>query len=331
MDLHYSQTRSIWQNANGCFTTLWIYTILKPGSKLDYAFIVSLAYGFTLFSNADKSERNFSQVSLPYGFTLFSNQNTVTSSSQSVSLPYGFTLFSNLIIVETGKMCVSLPYGFTLFSNSVASLISVLYVSLPYGFTLFSNQALTFDLGCLVSLPYGFTLFSNHEHGINYGLFVSLPYGFTLFSNERYASVQISLVSLPYGFTLFSNFVVIYYAVFTFHYLMDLHYSQTWLWRANNQRGFTTLWIYTILKRNSVFLCFCTSFTTLWIYTILKPSRGVHTEARFVSLPYGFTLFSNPNYRYCNWQEFHYLMDLHYSQTSNKLRPLYSAGQIHKI
>ena len=28
---------------------------------------------------------------------------------------------------------------------------------------------------------------------------------------------------------------------------------------------------------------------------------------------------------------FHYLMDLHYSQTSNKLRPLYSAGQIHKI
>ena len=28
---------------------------------------------------------------------------------------------------------------------------------------------------------------------------------------------------------------------------------------------------------------------------------------------------------------FHYLMNLHYSQTSNKLRPLYSAGQIHKI
>ena len=28
---------------------------------------------------------------------------------------------------------------------------------------------------------------------------------------------------------------------------------------------------------------------------------------------------------------FYYLMDLHYSQTSNKLRPLYSAGQIHKI
>ena len=30
-------------------------------------------------------------------------------------------------------------------------------------------------------------------------------------------------------------------------------------------------------------------------------------------------------------EAFHYLMDLHYSQTSNKLRPLYSAGQIHKI
>ena len=50
-------------------------------------------------------------------------------------------------------------------------------------------------------------------------------------------------------------------------------------------------------------------FTTLWIYTILKHD-------------------CNHDYSAC---EFHYLMDLHYSQTSNKLRPLYSAGQIHKI
>ena len=72
-----------------------------------------------------------------------------------------------------------------------------------------------------------------------------------------------------------------------------------------------------------------------------------------VSLPYGFTLFSNSTvntdglywFHYLmdlhysqtganiikSGDAFHYLMDLHYSQTSNKLRPLYSAGQIHKI
>ena len=57
----------------------------------------------------------------------------------------------------------------------------------------------------------------------------------------------------------------------TFHYLMDLHYSQTatrkWAFRA----GFTTLWIYTILKRENTETPKYNCFTTLWIYTILKP------------------------------------------------------------
>ena len=33
-----------------------------------------------------------------------------------------------------------------------------------------------------------------------------------------------------------------------FHYLMDLHYSQTRAERNIRRLGFTTLWIYTILK-----------------------------------------------------------------------------------
>ena len=38
----------------------------------------------------------------------------------------------------------------------------------------------------------------------------------------------------------------------TFYYLMDLHYSQTRLLRKRRQWGFTTLWIYTILKHRQV-------------------------------------------------------------------------------
>ena len=94
---------------------------------------------------------------------------------------------------------------------------------------------------------------------------------------------------------------------------MDLHYSQTHTRILPHAVCFTTLWIYTILKQN------CTksvqgqfhylmdlhysqtcrpaggcsqSFTTLWIYTILKPAAGDY-GVNFVSLPYGFTLFSN--------------------------------------
>ena len=55
-----------------------------------------------------------------------------------------------------------------------------------------------------------------------------------------------------------------------FHYLMDLHYSQTMC--ANNPQChcFTTLWIYTILKQGQTLLLLDICFTTLWIYTILK-------------------------------------------------------------
>ena len=75
---------------------------------------------------------------------------------------------------------------------------------------------------------------------------------------------------------------------------MDLHYSQT-------------------VRELHVLKLHC--FTTLWIYTILKhvDSQGKETQ---VSLPYGFTLFSNMSVWAWSIVEFHYLMDLHYSQTT---------------
>ena len=88
-----------------------------------------------------------------------------------------------------------------------------------------------------------------------------------------------------------------------------------------HQARFTTLWIYTILKRY-FFLCvlfFC--FTTLWIYTILKLDFTKKQKTP-VSLPYGFTLFSNQGLNVYEWDPFHYLMDLHYSQTQLLLHSL---------
>ena len=59
-----------------------------------------------------------------------------------------------------------------------------------------------------------------------------------------------------------------------------------------NYHGFTTLWIYTILKLLSQCISEYIGFTTLWIYTILK-RLITPRQSEAVSLPYGFTLFSN--------------------------------------
>ena len=56
-----------------------------------------------------------------------------------------------------------------------------------------------------------------------------------------------------------------------FHYLMDLHYSQTKRVGVHIGLCFTTLWIYTILKHFVLAVLQKYRFTTLWIYTILKP------------------------------------------------------------
>ena len=82
--------------------------------------------------------------------------------------------------------------------------------------------------------------------------------------------------------------------LFLFHYLMDLHYSQTSKLPVGGLVCFTTLWIYTILKHFEAKKTGMSCFTTLWIYTILKPN-----------VPGSYFV-----------RQFHYLMDLHYSQTS---------------
>ena len=89
------------------------------------------------------------------------------------------------------------------------------------------------------------------------------------------------LMDLHYSQTVFVHLL----AFSRFHYLMDLHYSQTTNSLSTVSTGFTTLWIYTILKRSHLAgrpLC---CFTTLWIYTILKlPERSSAAAGRFTTL-----------------------------------------------
>ena len=104
MDLHYSQTINSYTSKCMCFTTLWIYTILKPAVFASRTGTVSLPYGFTLFSNKVGQWLDTLNVSLPYGFTLFSNWLSSSSKALLVSLPYGFTLFSNYYITSSYRI-----------------------------------------------------------------------------------------------------------------------------------------------------------------------------------------------------------------------------------
>ena len=53
MKLHYSQTLHLWWYRHLRFTTLWNYTILKPGTLCWHSCKVLLPYEITLFSNSD--------------------------------------------------------------------------------------------------------------------------------------------------------------------------------------------------------------------------------------------------------------------------------------
>ena len=109
-------------------------------------------------------------------------------------------------------------------------------------------------------------------------------------------------------------------------YSQNIEYRFTTLWIytilkrylqcTDGTPSFTTLWIYTILKLTIKDLAIDISFTTLWIYTILKPCREPpRRRPQFhylMDLHYSQTL--NP--QILPTKKFHYLMDLHYSQTS---------------
>ena len=123
------------------FTTLWIYTILKPHVDVGIQ-----APGFTTL----------------WIYTIL-KQMAKGLDTDGVSLPYEFTLFSNMLYMYADKLTVLLPYEFTLFSNvSCTSHFACQFhylMNLHYSQTINSGYTLT----TLVSLPYGFTLFSNQQ------------------------------------------------------------------------------------------------------------------------------------------------------------------------
>ena len=76
---------------------------------------------------------------------------------------------------------------------------------------------------------------------------------------------------------------------------MDLHYSQTVIVTIPSFLSFTTLWIYTILKRVTAIVLLLLVFYYLMD---LHYSQTIEVDSVTVDL-------------------FYYLMDLHYSQTRN--------------
>ena len=60
--------------------------------------------------------------------------------------------------------------------------------------------------------------------------------------------------------------------------------------------------------------------------TLLSNYVPIHCYTKEVSVPYEITLLSNFYLILSKWDEFQYLMKLHYSQTSNKLRHYNAQG-----
>ena len=210
-------------------------------------------------------------VSLPYGFTLFSNYYKVTAVATVVSLPYGFTLFSNKHSVHIIYDFVSLPYGFTLFSNLLFNLIC--WIRFHYLMDLHYSQTCFFLLWWLGLFHYLMDLHYSQTPGsicsptCRFHYLMDLHYSQTRKFNQPLGFLFHYLMDLHYSQTIPSLFRL----ERGFHYLMDLHYSQTRTGGNSGYKSFTTLWIYTILKPFRFIRIAIISFTTLWIYTILKP------------------------------------------------------------
>ena len=73
---------------------------------------------------------------------------------------------------------------------------------------------------------------------------------------------------------------------------MDLHYSQTDTLNGTFVVSFTTLWIYTILKLAIVNVS-GKPVSLPYGFTLFSNLRNFGVVPAAVSLPYGFTLFSN--------------------------------------
>ena len=163
-------------------------------------------------------------------------------------------------------------------------------MDLHYSQTSDLRRMINFLFHYLMDLHYSQTRGQYDLLGYQFHYLMDLHYSQTGVSTPTKSREFHYLMDLHYSQTLFISKP----PTLKFHYLMDLHYSQTCNFISHNRICFTTLWIYTILKHQLAFV------------PLIE-----------VSLPYGFTLFSNDLLVWAWYSVFHYLMDLHYSQTRN--------------
>ena len=117
MDLHYSQTEVRRSISLACFTTLWIYTILKQiqlKNRSEVRFTTLWIY--TILKLLGVAKWQYNGFTTLWIYTIL-KRTCNKSGNISVLLPYGFTLFSNMKGTNHHHLKVLLPYGFTLFSN----------------------------------------------------------------------------------------------------------------------------------------------------------------------------------------------------------------------
>ena len=139
MDLHYSQTIATQRNLFTRFTTLWIYTILKPIWHWRICPIsFTTLWIYTILKQLTGGRGVNARFTTLWIYTILKQVPTICLRCL-VLLPYGFTLFSNASNTNFNSYSVLLPYGFTLFSNGKERFLWFRIVLLPYGFTLFSN------------------------------------------------------------------------------------------------------------------------------------------------------------------------------------------------
>ena len=229
------------------FTTLWIYTILKQCVLTIRNAIVSLPYGFTLFSNKVYDAYHALGFTTLWIYTILKQGQT-------------------LLLLD---ICFTTLWIYTILKRSHSVIGFLVCFTTLWIYTILKPFGAAFQV-CNVSLPYGFTLFSNaYAHTAACCLFhylMDLHY-----SQTKLHKKCAGAVSLPYGFTLFSNLPYCRRLQPKFHYLMDLLYSQTYKALATRR----------------------TAFHYLMDLHYSQTKRETKYRAVFVSLPYGFTLFSN--------------------------------------
>ena len=227
MNLHYSQTKNKVLYLIYCFTTLWIYTILKHGrQKAVQRTGFTTLWIYTILKTAGRTPGASGSFTTLWIYTIL-KLHILVFINHKVLLPYEFTLFSNHLIVSLIVSNVLLPYEFTLFSNNKSNRV-VGWVSFTtlWIYTILKRHQLFFiSIICFTTLwiytilkPFDRLLRHKQRFTtlwiytilklslpLNGFITVLLPYEFTLFSNRKLYFQNYWMVLLPYEFTLFSN------------------------------------------------------------------------------------------------------------------------------